>query len=60
MTKTDTLGGPLRSVRRCRGDLMLRAWIAQTLAPNLQPGDIVIMDDLPGHEVQSLRQAVLN
>lgn len=39
---------------------MLRAWIAQTLAPNLQPGDIVIMDDLPGHEVQSLRQAVLN
>jgi hypothetical protein len=40
--------------------MVLRAWIAQTLAPNLQAGDIVTMDDLPAHEVQSLRQAVLN
>jgi transposase len=28
------------------------------LAPRLQPGDIVIMDNLPAHKVQGVRQAI--
>ena len=32
---------------------IFRAWTEQMLAPALQPGDIVIMDNLPAHPVSS-------
>ena len=35
-----------------------KAWTEQMLAPKLQPGDIVIMDNLPAHKVQGVRQAI--
>ncbi len=35
-----------------------RAWTEQMLAPNLAPGDIVIMDNLAAHKVQGVRQAI--
>lgn len=35
-----------------------RAWCEQMLAPSLRPGDIVIMDNLPGHKVDGVRQAI--
>lgn len=35
-----------------------RAWIEQMLAPKLEPGDIVIMDNLPARKVHGLRQAI--
>ena len=38
--------------------LTFRAWIEQMLAPKLEPGDIVIMDNLPAHKVQGVRQAI--
>ena len=38
--------------------LTSRAWIEQMLAPKLEPGDIVIMDNLPAHKVQGVRQAI--
>jgi transposase len=35
-----------------------RAWVEQMLAPALKPGDIVVMDNLPGHKVAGIRQAI--
>lgn len=35
-----------------------RAWTEQMLAPKLEPGDIVIMDNLPAHKVQGVREAI--
>ncbi len=34
------------------------AWVEQMLAPELQPGDIVIMDNLGSHKVCGVRQAI--
>jgi len=35
------------------------AWIQQFLCPTLQPGDIVILDNLPSHKVEGVKTAVL-
>lgn len=35
-----------------------RAWCEQMLAPALRPGNVVIMDNLPGHKVDGVRQAI--
>ena len=35
-----------------------KAWTEQMLAPQLEPGDIVIMDNLAAHKVQGVRQAI--
>ena len=35
-----------------------RAWIEQMLAPALEPGDVVVMDNLSGHKVAGVRQAI--
>jgi transposase len=37
---------------------MFLAWIGQGLAPRLQPGDWVIMDNLATHKVAGVRQAI--
>ncbi len=34
------------------------AYIEQALAPTLNPGDVVIMDDLPAHKAAGVRQAI--
>ena len=34
------------------------AWVQQMLAPELRPGDIVVMDNLGSHKVHGVRQAV--
>lgn len=34
------------------------AWIEQCLAPELKPGDIVVMDNLGSHKVCGVRQAI--
>ena len=34
------------------------AYVEQCLAPALQPGQIVVMDNLPAHKVQGVRQAI--
>ncbi len=36
----------------------LLAYIEQALAPTLDPGDVVIMDDLSAHKVAGVRQAI--
>ncbi len=39
------------------GELFL-AWTEQMLAPELRPGDLVIMDNLPAHKVKGIRKAI--
>ena len=34
------------------------AYVEQALVPELRPGDIVIMDNLPAHKVHGVRQAI--
>jgi transposase len=34
------------------------AWVEQSLAPSLRQGDTVIMDNLPAHKVQGIREAI--
>lgn len=46
-----TLDGPMD------GDGFL-AYIGQVLAPELKPGDIVVMDNLPAHKVKGVREGI--
>ena len=34
------------------------AYVEQVLAPELSPGDVVVMDNLPAHKVAGVRQAI--
>ena len=35
-----------------------RAWVEQALVPTLEPGDIVVLDNLPAHRVSGVRAAI--
>ena len=35
-----------------------KAYVEQVLVPDLNPGDIVVMDNLPAHKVAGIRQAI--
>jgi transposase len=37
---------------------IFKAWVEQMLAPELRPGDIVIMDNLAAHKVDGIAQAI--
>ncbi len=37
---------------------LFRAWVEQHLAPVLEPGDIVVMDNLSSHKVAGVREAI--
>jgi transposase len=37
---------------------LFRAWVEQSLAPALLPGDIVVMDNLSIHKVAGVREAI--
>ena len=37
---------------------IFRAWIEQVLIPTLQPGDVVVMDNLSVHKSPSIRAAI--
>ena len=51
MTAPMVLDGPMH------GPAFL-AWIEQMLAPTLEPGDIVVMDNLPAHKPGAVRTAI--
>lgn len=38
--------------------LAFRAYVEQVLVPELSPGDIVVMDNLPAHKVTGVRRAI--
>ena len=46
-----TLDGPMN------GDTFI-AWVEQSLAPTLKPGDIVFMDNLSSHKVEGVAEAI--
>lgn len=35
-----------------------RAYVEQVLVPELTPGDVVVMDNLPAHKIHGIRQAI--
>lgn len=37
---------------------IFRAWVEQMLAPELRPGDLVIMDNLGSHKVAGIHEAI--
>jgi transposase len=51
LTAPMTLNGPMNA-------LAFRAYVEQVLAPTLQPGDIVVMDNLPAHKGAAIRSAI--
>ena len=63
--KTATFIGALRQdglVAPCAFDGPIngekfRAWVEQFLVPELKPGDIVILENLPGHKVEGVKLA---
>jgi hypothetical protein len=38
--------------------LRFRAYVEQFLAPALEPGDVVVLDNLAAHRVDGVRQAI--
>jgi transposase len=51
MTAPMVLDGPMNAAA-------FRAYIEQVLAPTLEPGDIVVMDNLPAHKNAAIRNAI--
>lgn len=40
------------------GGVAFRPYVREILAPELAPGDVVVMDHLPAHKVRGVRQAI--
>ena len=38
--------------------IAFRAYVEQVLVPTLSPGDVVVMDNLPAHKAEGIRQAI--
>jgi transposase len=55
--RTTGVTAPLVIDGAMNGDTF-RAYVEQVLAPTLQPGDIVIMDNLGSHKVTGVREAI--
>jgi transposase len=48
---TALLDGPTNGTRFC-------SYVTETLVPVLQPGDVVVMDNLPAHKVAGVQDAI--
>ena len=53
----DGLAAPMVLDGPMNGEAFL-AYVEQALVPELRPGDIVILDNLPAHKVHGVRQAI--
>jgi transposase len=51
LTAPMTLDGPMNAAA-------FRAYVEQVLAPTLNPGDIVVMDNLPAHKGAAVRNLI--
>ena len=51
MTAPMVLDGPMNGEA-------FRAYVEQVLAPTLEPGDVVIMDNLPAHRIACVRATI--
>lgn len=48
----------LMTVEGATDGAVFRAYVCQVLCPTLQPGDIVVMDNLGAHKVSGIREAI--
>lgn len=55
--RNDEIVAPLVLDRPMNGEAF-QAWLEQSLAPTLSPGDIVIMDNLPAHKVAGVSDLI--
>jgi hypothetical protein len=55
--RRDGITAPFVVDQAMTGDIF-RTWLTRCLAPTLQPGDIVVMDNLAAHKVAGVRQIV--
>lgn len=55
--RRDGLNAPLALDGPMNGETF-RAWTEQFLVPTLNPGDIVMMDNLPSHKVKGIEEAI--
>ncbi len=55
--RLDGLSAPMLLDGPMTGEAFL-AYVEQALVPELTPGDVVIMDNLPAHKVSGVRQAI--
>jgi transposase len=55
--RIDGLAAPMLLDGAMNGDAF-RAYVAGVLVPELTPGDVVVMDNLPAHKVEGVRQAI--
>ena len=55
--RLDGLSAPMLLDGPMHGAAFL-AYVEQVLAPELKPGDIVVMDNLPAHKVKGVRQGI--
>ena len=55
--RLDGLCAPMLLDGAMNGEAFL-AYVRQVLVPELRPGDIVIMDNLPAHKVSGVRKAI--
>jgi transposase len=55
--RLDGLSAPMLLDGPMDGDAF-RAYVTHVLAPELTPGDIVVMDNLPAHKVSGVRDAI--
>ena len=53
----DSIAAPMVLDGPMNGDAFL-AYVEQALVPELRPGEVVIMDNLPAHKVHGVRQAI--
>ena len=51
LTATSLFDGPMTGVR-------FRRYVEETLAPTLNPGDTVVLDNLPAHKVSGIRERI--
>jgi transposase len=51
LTAPLTVDGPMNGA-------VFRAYVEQQLVPTLQPGDVVVMDNLAAHKVKGVREAI--
>jgi transposase len=55
--RIDRIAAPMVLDGPMDGDAF-RAYVEQVLVPDLTPGDVVVMDNLPAHKVHGVRQAI--
>jgi DDE superfamily endonuclease len=53
----DGIAAPMVLDGPMNGEAFL-AYVEQALAPELRPGDVVVMDNLPSHKVHGVKQAI--